>query len=134
LDRELFEAVVNDLSRRYADRSGASSVEVRYAMDREMDTWGPRFRGDMAYGEGRYDDALRYYALAIKQDKRNGLLHADRGRIFFNTLQLDSALAELTAAIDYMRKRDKKDLVYVYQSKALTEHSIAVVHLRLGHT
>src|SRR5262249_15236834 len=102
--------------------------------DREMDTWGPRFRGDMAYGEGRYDDALRYYALAIKQDKRNGLLHADRGRIFFNTLQLDSALAELTAAIDYMRKRDKKDLVYVYQSKALTEHSIAVVHLRLGHT
>jgi tetratricopeptide (TPR) repeat protein len=26
----------------------------------------------MAYGEGRYDDALRFYAQAIKEDKRNG--------------------------------------------------------------
>ncbi|HEY9226872.1 MAG TPA: hypothetical protein VIP11_09515, partial [Gemmatimonadaceae bacterium] len=32
-----------------------------------------------------------------------------------------------------MRKRDKKDLIYVYQSKALTEHSIGVIHQRLGN-
>jgi len=134
LDRELFEAYVDDISRQYADRNGASSLEVRYALDRLMERYGSVFRGDMAYGEGRYDDALRYYATAIKEDKRNGPLHADRGRIFFNRLQLDSALSELTTAIEDMRKRDKKDLVFVYQSKALTEHSIAIVHLRLGHT
>lgn len=134
LDRELFEAIADDFSRRYAERNGASSMEVRYALDRQMNSWGSGFRAYMAYGEGRYDDALKYYALAIKEDKRNGPLHVERGRIFFNKLELDSALSELTAAIEDMRKRDKKDLVYVYQSKALTEHSIAVVHQRLGHT
>jgi tetratricopeptide (TPR) repeat protein len=47
---------------------------------------------------------------------------------------LDSALAELNVAIEDLRKRDKKDVIYVYQSKALTEHSIAAVQQRLGHT
>ncbi|HEY1307516.1 MAG TPA: hypothetical protein VGF24_28380 [Vicinamibacterales bacterium] len=133
LDRELFEAIADDFSRRYAERTGATASEVRYALDTEMKDWGSGFRAYMAYGEGRYDDALRFYAQAIKEDKRNGPLHTERGRIFFNRLQLDSALAELTAAIEDMRKRDKKDLVYVYQSKALIEQSIAVVHQRLGH-
>jgi tetratricopeptide (TPR) repeat protein len=134
LDRELFDAIIDDISRRYAERTGATPLDVRYALDRQMSSWGPAFRAYMAYGEGRYDDALEYYAKAIKEDKRNGPLHADRGRIFFNKSQLDSALAELTAAIEDMRKRDKKDLVYVYQSKALTEHAIAIVHQRLEKT
>jgi len=134
LDRELYEAFYDDLARGYADRNGVSSVEVRYAMDRMIETGSSELRADVAYAEGRYAEALKYYALAIKEDKRNAPLHAERGRIFFNILQLDSALAELTAAIEDMRKRDKKDLVYVYQSKALTEHSIAIVHQRLGHT
>ena len=134
LDHELLEAIIDDFTRRYADRNGGTSGEVRYALDQVMNTWGSGFRAYRAYGEGRYEDALKYYALAIKEDKRAGLLHWERGRIFFNMLQLDSALSELTAVIEDMRKRDTKDLVRVYESKALTEHSIAVVHQRLGHT
>src|SRR5207237_8276038 len=46
--------------------------------------------------------------------------------------QPDSALSELTQAVDELRKTDKKDLVYVYESKALVEHSIGLVQQRLG--
>jgi tetratricopeptide (TPR) repeat protein len=55
-----------------------------------------------------------------------------RGRLFFQLGQPDSALSELTLAVDELRKRDAKDLVYVYQSKALFEHSIGLVYERLG--
>src|SRR5262245_61663556 len=61
LDRELSEALYDDFARRYGDRNGVSSVEVRYALDREMEKRGSFFRGYMAYSEGRYDDALRFY-------------------------------------------------------------------------
>ena len=135
LDRELFEAIADDFARRYAQASGGSVTEtdVRYQLDRETSRWGPSFRAYLAYGDGRYEDALKYYAQAIKEDKRNTPLRVDRARIFFNMNQPDSALADLTLAIEDMRKRDKKDLVYVYQSKALTEQSIGVVHQRLGN-
>jgi tetratricopeptide (TPR) repeat protein len=73
------------------------------------------------------------YAKAIHDDKRNGPLRVDRARVFMQMNNPDSALAELTLAIEDLRKRDKKDLIFVYQSKALTEHSIAMVQERLGH-
>src|SRR5262249_241168 len=44
----------------------------------------------------------------------------------------DTALAELTKAVEEMRKEDKKDIVYVYESKALVEHSIGLIYQRLG--
>src|SRR5215475_6805174 len=44
LDRELYEAIVDEFSRRYADRTGASPSEVRYALDSEMRSWGSGFR------------------------------------------------------------------------------------------
>jgi tetratricopeptide (TPR) repeat protein len=91
-------------------------------------------KGWLAYGDGRFGEALSYYAMAIKADKRNEPLRVDRARVLYQTGQIDSALAELKLAVEDMRKRDKKDLIYVYQSKALAEHSIAVLNQRLGLT
>jgi Tfp pilus assembly protein PilF len=42
-------------------------------------------------------------------------------------------LADFKAAVEDLRARDKKDLVFFYESKALAEHSIAVIHQRMGH-
>jgi tetratricopeptide (TPR) repeat protein len=132
LERELYEAFADEIARQISG-GVANPGDVRYAIDLATKSWGSSFRAWLAYSDGRYDDALRLYAQAIKEDKRNGPLHMERGRIFFNSNRPDSALASLTAAIEDMRKRDKKDLVFVYRSKALTEHSIGVVHQRLGN-
>ena len=92
-----------------------------------------RTRSPRAYGDGRFPDALRLYAEAIKDAKFKAELRADRGRLFFQVGEADSALTELTQAVDELRKADKKDLVYVYESKALLEHSIGLVQQRLGN-
>jgi tetratricopeptide (TPR) repeat protein len=134
LDRQLLEAVLDEIAKKYEQAGAGNSMEVRYAINREISRWPAADQAWLAYGDGRYDDALRYYADAIKSDKRNGPLHVDRARVFAHMGQSDSALAELTVAIEDLRKRDKKDLIYVYQSKALTEHSIGVLESRLGHT
>jgi Flp pilus assembly protein TadD len=69
----------------------------------------------------------------VPADWRRGMeLLLERGVIAEG--QVDSALAELTQALEEMRTEDAKDLVYVYESKALMEQSIAMAQLRLGNT
>jgi tetratricopeptide (TPR) repeat protein len=133
LERQIYEAIADEIAGRYERAGAGTATEVRYLIDQATRSWGTSGRAWLAYSDSRYPEALALYAQAIKEDKRNGPLHVDRARIFYNTNRPDSALVSLTAAIDDMRKRDKKDLIYVYQSKALTEHSIAVVHQRLGN-
>lgn len=133
LDHELFDAVINEITQRYERQGYGTAGEIRYALDRELQQSPAADRAWFAYGEGRFGDALVLYAKAIHDDKRNGPLRVDRARVFMQMNTPDSALAELTLAIEDLRKRDKKDLIYVYQSKALTEHSIAIVQQRLGH-
>jgi tetratricopeptide (TPR) repeat protein len=133
LDHELFDAVLNEITQGYERQGYGSAGEIRYALDRRLSQAPAADRAWYAYGEGRFGDALVLYAKAIHDDKRNGPLRVDRARVFMQMNSPDSALAELTLAIDDLRKRDKKDLIYVYQSKALTEHSIAIIQQRLGN-
>jgi tetratricopeptide (TPR) repeat protein len=109
-------------------------------MASEVDHWislwmqrsGPETRAWVAYGEGRFGDALRGYADAMKGTKRQAHLRTERGRIFFLTGNPDSALAELRLALDELRKKDNKELVRLYDSKAVLEHSIAKLHEARG--
>ena len=133
LDRQLFEGVAEDIAQQYERAGAGSSGTVRYLIDKEMMSASAAMKGWLAYGDGRFGEALTYYGEAIKQDKRNEPLRVDRARVFYQMNSVDSALSELKLAVEDMRKRDKKDLIYVYQSKALTEHSIAVVQARLGN-
>jgi tetratricopeptide (TPR) repeat protein len=115
-------------------RSGESSLEIQYWMESYLREAPPSMRAWRAYTNGAFPEALRLYAEAIKQAKYKAGLRTDRGRLFFQIGNADSALVELTQAIEEMRKEDAKDLVYVYESKALMEQSIAMAQLRLGNT
>ena len=107
---------------------------MRYVIERQIQQDASEsMRAWQAYGDGRFRDALRLYADAIKHARYKAGLRADRGRLFFQIGDADSALAELTLAIEEMRTTDKKDIVYVYESKALLEHSIGLVQQRLGN-
>jgi tetratricopeptide (TPR) repeat protein len=134
LERQLFEAVIDEIASDAARRDGAIAHEIRYEIDRYLKSAPPAMRAWAAYAEGRYTDALDLYTRAVKDTKNSISLRVDRGRLFYQMNQPDSALADFTAAVEEMRKRDKKDLVYVYDSKALMEHSIATLQQRLGHT
>jgi tetratricopeptide (TPR) repeat protein len=133
LDLRLWRRYVDIIAEEIARDNNVSTGEVRYWLDRRL-AQGPVSRKAFeAYGEGRFDDALRLYAEAIKQARFKTDYRIERGRLFFQLDRSDSALAELTLALEEERKMDKKDLVYLYNSKEVLEHSIGLVQQRLGN-
>jgi tetratricopeptide (TPR) repeat protein len=109
-----------------------SPAEVDYWLSQWLYRGGPESRAWMAYNEGRFADALRNYAEAMKSTKRKARLRTERGRIFYVTGNVDSALAELRLAVEELRSKDNKELVKLYDSKAVLEHSIAKIHAARG--
>jgi tetratricopeptide (TPR) repeat protein len=109
-----------------------SAAEVDHWISLWLQRGGPETRAWVAYGEGRFADALRGYADAMKSTKRQARLRTERGRIFFLIRNEDSALVELRLALDELRKKDSKELVRLYDSKAVLEHSIAKIHEARG--
>jgi tetratricopeptide (TPR) repeat protein len=106
----------------------------------------------LLYTQGRFNEALEAYAAEIRlqpmtfKDKKLNdrvtkahtakmlVFHAERGRIFFMVDSLDSARAELTAAIDGMRAiDDSKELLVLYQSKAMLLQSLGMIEERAHH-
>ncbi|HKW12104.1 MAG TPA: tetratricopeptide repeat protein [Gemmatimonadaceae bacterium] len=128
--RRYIDIIAEDIAR----NNNVNTGEVRYELDRIIARWPVSQRAFEAYGEGRFDDALRLYGEAIKQARFKTDYRIQRGRLFFQLDQSDSALAQLTTALEEERKMDKKDLVYLYNSKEVLEQSIGLVQQRLGNT
>lgn len=128
LDKKMFDAVIDEAIR----RSGSNDAgALRYEIDLMTQRWPPASRAWLAYGDGLSEQALRLYGDAISRDKNNPAHRIDRARVYFNMNMPDSALTDLTTALDLLQKADKKDLVFVYQSRAFIEHCLAVVYQRL---
>ena len=83
LDQVLFQGVVEEITRQYSN-AGYRAGDVRFAIDREIMSWPAASRAWLAYGEGRYDEALTLYAQAVRENKKNGPLRVDRARVFYN--------------------------------------------------
>lgn len=134
LDRVLFDAIIRQLADGWANGDVTRSSEIQYYMNTWLAQAPAGTRAWRAYGAGDFPTALELWAQAIQKADYKAGYRTDRGRLLFQLDRADSALAELSAATAEMRKRDAKDLVYLYESKALMEQSVGMVHLRLGHT
>lgn len=104
-----------------------ASPELDYAIDRYLHDSDAGMRGWLAYSDGNLPTALDLYARALKSSRDKASIRLDRARIFAMRSQVDSATAEFNLALDEMRKKDEKDLVVFYNSKALAEYSIGVL-------
>jgi tetratricopeptide (TPR) repeat protein len=129
----ILDAAIDQYSRDYANRTGASASELAYEVTKYIRMGPPEWQAVMAYRDGRYDEALSQYAKAIPRSKQKGPLLAERGRLFYQIGQRDSALVTLTQALAEMRKADKDDLVFFYQSKALMEERIGLIERVKGN-
>jgi tetratricopeptide (TPR) repeat protein len=99
-----------------------------------------------SYAQGRFPEALDAYAKQLKdldrtKNKRNkreheddaSEIHADRARIFYILGNMDSALTEMTAAMAGLRERDAKETVILYESKAMYDQSLGMIHEQAHH-
>lgn len=132
LDRKLFDAILDDMSRRNSAGKG-NSGNARFAMELALQRAPAATRARIAYGDGKLDEAITLYTLAIEKNDKSVSLRMDRGRILMEAGRPEGALIDLSGALEELQKTEQKNLIFVYRSKALTEHSIAVVQQRLGN-
>lgn len=126
LEGRMFNDYIHDLnSERPGDDPGAA--QLSYAINTYLQNAGASTRAWVAYSDGDFDTALGQYASAMKGEKETASYHLERARIFGMRAETDSAIAEFTNALNELRKRDAKTLVYVYDSKAAIEHSIGML-------
>lgn len=136
--RRYIEAMVRD-EHPSVDAAELNVAILNYMQDSKHTAW-------QSYASGRFPEALALYAKRLKEvertkNRRNrreheddaSEIHADRGRIFYLIGNMDSALTEMTAAIAGMRQRDEKDVVILYESKAMYDQSLGMIHEQAKH-
>lgn len=86
----------------------------------------------IALSNGQFEKAANSYAKAIKQDKKAYGYHLDRALALYLSTQMDSSVAAIQAYIEARNTDEKKEVVFVYQSKALAEFTLGWVYDRMG--
>lgn len=124
LDKRMFATYVRNL---FKDGSGSPPADIDFQIEQYLRNAPDAMRAWAAYSDGNFPIALSSYARALVSAKDKASVRLDRGRIFAMQNQVDSANKEFKLAITEMQKRDQKDLVVFYNSKALAEYSTAVL-------
>lgn len=127
-DLPLFQAFyLNEVQGIFSPSNRPSDLELNNAIDKVLRESGPEIRGQMAYARSDFKNALSNYAAAMKGSKETARLRIERGRIFGIQAQPDSAIAEFQKALVELRKKDSKEVVVLYNSKAVVEQSIGMM-------
>ncbi|HEV7703163.1 MAG TPA: tetratricopeptide repeat protein [Gemmatimonadaceae bacterium] len=142
LDRALLHRVIEaDVRNEHPDVDAAelNLAILTYMRDSRHTAWA-------SYTQGRFPEALEAYAKELKdldrtKNKRNkreheddaSEIHADRARIFYMMGNMDSSLTEMTAAMAGLRERDAKETVILYESKAMYDQSLGMIHEKAKH-
>lgn len=106
---------------------------ARFEVQRFLDRASPSMRAWMAYSEGRFPAAIEGYERELRGARNKSRVRADVARVHFLSGNLPQAAEHMRKAIEEMREDDDREMVFVYESKALLEHSLATVHRRTGN-
>lgn len=89
----------------------------------------------IAFANRRYRDAANLFAKAIRNEPRvRSNARFDRALVLVALSQYDSAAAEMSTLLGDMRRRDEKELVYLYESKELYEYALGMLRGARGDT
>jgi tetratricopeptide (TPR) repeat protein len=90
----------------------------------------PEVRAWLDYTRGDFARAAAELATVIKRNpEKHHALRYTRALALAAMQEFDSAAAELTHLVAEMHRRDEKEIVYFYNSKAMFEYATAVMHV-----
>lgn len=131
-DRHLFQGYMREAMNQYVEAVTGARNEAasNYLYQQWLGELSPYQKAWMNYTEGKYPLALEEYERALRRARRDDkpYYRLDVARIHYLSGSLDQALASFTAAGEEMKALDERDLVRVYESKALVEHTIGAIH------
>lgn len=122
----------------YNDHRRAGGTMSRREFEREIQyiltSYPPASRAFLMYGLGQFEQAAIEYDLAIKAARNPIGLRIERARVLGLRERYGEAVEEFSRALTALKARDERRGEYVvfYDSKALLEHSIGLMHLRAG--
>ena len=89
----------------------------------------------MDYGQGKFDDAARRFGQIVRSNPgRNVRFRHWRALSFVGNGQTDSAAVEISALLDVLRVMEQVEVGYYYESKALYEYALGLLHGVAGRT
>ncbi len=115
------------------DYPQASTGEVDMAIREYLTSGSAYMRAWLAYSEGRMEEAIREYESSMKKVKHPGYIRLDLARAMATAGRYPAAIKEFGIAIDEISKmeEDKDEDVIFYNSKAMAEHSRAIIYWQL---
>ena len=116
------------------DYPTASIQNIDFQIRSDFDNASPYTRGWVAYSEGKMEDALTFYDLALQRVKNKGYIRVERARAMTMQGLFPRAIEEFRLASVDLKKleADKDEDVVFYNSSALVEHSVGVLYSRIG--
>ena len=134
-DRQVYRAFFQRLYEDFSHRRGQAPnpALINDWVNDWMNDVDPDWRGRWAYAEGRFPEAVQHLERAVRTTRRGRAgVRADLARALLLSGDLPRARTEMGLALEDLRKEDERDLVFVYESKALLEFSVAAIHERLN--
>lgn len=115
------------------DFGSMSQSQIDREVSQYLESSGPSTRAWLYYSQGRFDQAVLEYDMAIKRYKSAGL-RFDKARALAIQSLNKPALEETQLALQQMRSEDadKDEQVVFYSSKAMLEHAAGILYSRLG--
>jgi tetratricopeptide (TPR) repeat protein len=91
--------------------------------------WGGATVAFVNYGEGDFAEAAQQFGAVVRSNPgRNVRFRHWRALSFVGAGQLDSATAEITELLRVLRATDSQRLAYYYESKAMYEYALGMLH------
>lgn len=123
-------ALMQEVERSIRLQPGGANVDmsaVEYYLNTELSQASLPVRAWMAESEGHFSAARDLYLSAIERDSDAASLHIGLARVQFRLGMYDAARASFGTAIELLRDREDEELVRLYNSKVLLEHSIGLI-------
>lgn len=128
-ETELFRAYMTAW---YRKEIGSSEAGLDTWINRRVQSGSAALRAQDAYGKGNFEEALRLYDQAVRDARRKSWLRTERARLFAHVRNDSAAAGEFGRALEDLRREDQRDVVYLYESKALLEFGLGQLHERMG--
>lgn len=101
-------------------------------VDMSLRTASPALLAWVAHSEGRYREAVTQYTRALARTPDNPALTADLARVLFLSGQYDESRSAFARTVQLRSEAEEERLVRLYESRALFEHAIGLIHEQLG--
>ena len=105
---------------------------AEYLMQSLMRDTDPYTRAWLAYADGRFPAAIEFYEQVLRRERHPARLRLRLGQIHYLSGNYAQAAEHLRLGIEALRQADRRDIVRVYESKAMLEYSLAAALQQAG--